>query len=824
MAAAARHLGVHPNTVRTWSDQGRLRCLRINSRGDRRYLHGDLEAFLSAAGTDARERSTARELRAQRRDLRQAGDAVQLSIRAADPSLSRASAGASLGISLAASHDAIPGQGAPGGGRRGRELHALAEISRLTADVEDLDATLLSVAELLRERFAYRMVVFAQLVGELVAPRVGAGVAIDRLPPVSREAGLVGAAIRERRPVFASAVAEDPRYVPDFPEVVAEIAVPIGVGSSVWGAVIVADVRAGQLSELDVELLETVANQVAVAVENQRLMADLQHQLGRADAIAANTARLYAQLAAWATQLQAIQRVGVRLSRLSSMQEIAGTVATELRQIIDYDSVRVYQVTGEDVLPVAWRSESEAYAAEAADDLLVRMGEGITGWVARHGVSQNLPDAAADPRAQTIPGTTDDDESMLLTPLLHEDEVLGVIVLSTMGLERFTPDDLRLLEIYGSFAAQALATVRATGQLREQSATLERQLRSQRDLLGITESILTTLDPHVVLSQICDRLQALVQVDNMGIDLHDREARRLRPLIARGVHADVYMGRSLADDAGLPGWVLAHGQGALVEDQRADPRVAHLADLGATRGSLIVVPLRGRDGVAGVLTLERLRESAPFTDEEFELVTLFAGQASIAMQNAKEHHAVEVRAQTDALTGLKNYGSLQEHLALSVERREPFSLLMLDLDHFKSYNDRCGHPAGDELLRSIAMGLVAASRDGDAVFRYGGDEFALLLPATDRVGAARVAARVHEAIAASRGLMAGGDAPPVTCSLGIAAFPIDGADREALLLAADRACYAAKRGGRARSAGALEGASPRFRPLQPTPVDPPTPA
>ena len=110
-------------------------------------------------------------------------------------------------------------------------------------------------------------------------------------------------------------------------------------------------------------------------------------------------------------------------------------------------------------------------------------------------MAQNLPDAANDPRAETIPGTEEDlDESMLLAPMVFEDRVLGVIVLSKLGLDQFGDDDLRLLVIYASFAAQAMANADATERLREQSAALERQLRSQRELLQITESILTTLD------------------------------------------------------------------------------------------------------------------------------------------------------------------------------------------------------------------------------------------------------------------------------------------------------------------------------------------
>ncbi len=123
---------------------------------------------------------------------------------------------------------------------------------------------------------------------------------------------------------------------------------------------------------------------------------------------------------------------------------------------------------------------------------------------------------------------------MLLAPMIYDDQVLGVVVLSKLGLNQFTDDDLRLLVIYASLAAQAMANADTTSLLRERSAALERQLSSQRALLLITESILTTLDPAAILEQVTDRLADLVRYDNLAVELVDRTAGVLRPLTARG--------------------------------------------------------------------------------------------------------------------------------------------------------------------------------------------------------------------------------------------------------------------------------------------------
>jgi diguanylate cyclase (GGDEF)-like protein len=331
------------------------------------------------------------------------------------------------------------------------------------------------------------------------------------------------------------------------------------------------------------------------------------------------------------------------------------------------------------------------------------------------------------------------------------------------------------------------------------------------------------LDPPVLLGTIADRLGGLVGSDNVSIELVDHETGVLAPVVARGLDADYYLQPWHAGETGLATWVLEHNEPVRVVDELEDPRVLQPPS-GAVPGSLVCVPLRGRDGAIGVLTLERIGEGRVFSEDEFELVQLFAAQASIALQNAEVYLAVRRRAQTDVLTGLLNHGTFGQQLEGLITAGEPFSLVMLDLDHFKPVNDGMGHQAGDLILRQVADAIVAASRDTDRVYRYGGDEFAVLLPRTDGDQVGAIAERVRAAVkgVVGPGSSWRGRARSLEASAGTASFPTDGATADEVLLAADRALFVAKRSGGGRVASAAEGLAlaGEFTLQVPTPIDP----
>ncbi|MGO9179777.1 MAG: diguanylate cyclase domain-containing protein [Candidatus Limnocylindrales bacterium] len=326
----------------------------------------------------------------------------------------------------------------------------------------------------------------------------------------------------------------------------------------------------------------------------------------------------------------------------------------------------------------------------------------------------------------------------------------------------------------------------------EEALAIQRQiLASQRQVLALNERLLATLDPQQVLNLIADSLKAVVPYDNLTIYRVDHDAGVFRPVLARDRFASLILENTFPLEHGITGWVLTHGVAQCVNDAQLDPRMALIPGTPSEDESLIIVPLLIDGDVGGTLNVGRMGGAAShFDSSEFEIAQLLASQASIALQNAEAHHAVSTRAATDALTGLRNRGAFEEDIAalLADRNAQPLTLLMLDLDGFKAFNDQLGHPAGDRLLGTVARAMSAAVRADDRVYRYGGDEFAVLLPGTTRGVGEQVAQRICSAIAA----IDAGAGARITASVGAASHPADAATRDDLVAAADTALYRAK--------------------------------
>ncbi len=208
----------------------------------------------------------------------------------------------------------------------------------------------------------------------------------------------------------------------------------------------------------------------------------------------------------------------------------------------------------------------------------------------------------------------------------------------------------------------------------------------------------------------------------------------------------------------------------------------------------VTVPLKARDRVVGVLVADNRFTGKPITNDDLRLLMMCANHAGLAIENSQLYEQTLRLAQTDSLTHLWNHGTFQHLLAEEVARAQrdhtPLALAMLDLDNFKTYNDRVGHQAGDQLLGRVAQVLREVARSSDHVARYGGEEFAVIFPKTTEEEAYQACERIRQRLSQEASSEA------ITTSIGLALLPQHAMTKDQLIYAADMALLAAKRSGK----------------------------
>jgi diguanylate cyclase (GGDEF)-like protein len=519
--------------------------------------------------------------------------------------------------------------------------------------------------------------------------------------------------------------------------------------------------------------------------------------LAEVAALAIANARVSQQQLVANRRLNALLGSSRALSSTVVLEEVLQRLAEEAARALDAPSCYIYEYdeTGDCIL---WRSEFHADPGHRDPDPPGTVYD-LDDYPWDREVLQSgrmrlysVGDASLPP-AQAASMRAWDELSMLTVPLRFGDETVGLMEIAESRPERsFDTDEIELARALGE---QAAAAIRNAKWFRRESWRNERLVK----VLEISHRVSASLNADDIVSSVGSRVGALFPRRETKVSVVCLDA-------AREPTSD-------ADPAD--------------ELVRLALTELHATEGAGAVGRRLVLPLATKSEAQGWMDICS-PDARAFERDEVELLQLLANQVAAALDNTRLYAELARQAITDGLTGLFNHRYFYERLRDEVVRARryglPLSLLMLDLDDFKRYNDSYGHPAGDRVLRRVAQIMRAELRHSvDVAARYGGEEFAVILPHTDRGGAERVGrrlsdhVRVADADVATPGgaAVAGervrhcveaeafpGRAPDepahITVSVGIASLPAHADDAEGLVMAADQALYLAKQHGKNR--------------------------
>ena len=395
---------------------------------------------------------------------------------------------------------------------------------------------------------------------------------------------------------------------------------------------------------------------------------------------------------------------------------------------------------------------------------------------ALHHVDERLVAAGSRHRALL------DDRQVIAIPLREDDQVLAAICALAHD-EAGQPESPYI-------AILKLAFVRTVQRIR--------RLAETHLLYQISQRLGSTLDLPQLLHEILSLTVATFTATSGRVFLYDERAGDLVMTLDQNTKPGATTLRVPLEST-LAGWVVQNGVPLVRNSNEVECFPSANLETGASFGKLICVPLKHSDRTLGALMLINQRDGPDFLAEDLRLLTTIANSIAMMIANARLYE----RAIRDALTGAYNRGAfdnkLQEHWSRWQITGEGFALILLDLDNFKQVNDRFGHTTGDVVLQSVTRLLWQTLREDDAIYRYGGEEFGVLLAGLcDPAVVASIAERLRDAL--DRDLTISNlVSVPLSASVGVALHPLHGATTpRALLDMADDAAYQAKRGGKNR--------------------------
>jgi diguanylate cyclase (GGDEF)-like protein len=484
-------------------------------------------------------------------------------------------------------------------------------------------------------------------------------------------------------------------------------------------------------------------------------------------------------------QLKLLAEVGRLITDSLDEKEILERTLDVIVKQYGYAEAAISLLVADDMLEVAAISGTQDFGYRPG--YKQNMESGIIGHVAKTRQVYLAGDVSQDPYYFS---SAVREGSAIGVPMLDKEHLLGVIYVESAKRNELNEDDLQTLQTLANQVATSVQKARLYARSQE-------HLHVMTTLQSISHTVASSLELDKILNNVLQLLKDSFGYTYASIYLFDGDVLHMGAEIG---YPESQLIPEIPISAGVIGRTARTKETQLVQDVNTDPDY-----LGAVYEvkSEVAVPLLNNDNVLGVLNVES-NSDTPLGETDVNLLSALAGSVAIAIDNARLHAEVKWMAMTDVISGLANRRAFDEILEAELTRasryHHPLSLIILDLDSFKEYNDKWGHPAGDVRLRELANLLRLNVRDPDVAARYGGEEFAVILPDTSKLGAMKLAERLRQS-AEDSALQKVEDQCPVpgyTISLGVATFPDDATSIEALLLMADNAELMAKRLGKNR--------------------------